>query len=500
MRIYLFCSLFCSSMLGFCFSKPNESHDPIIVSEQMTVNLVELDVRVQSLGGNHSSGLNKNDFRVYENGELQDIVYFKEISSRNPNEDDPADHEQKYMVLLDFVNSPFREMRRVFDELRKNLEKDFNAQRPTGIAINASTIIEIVPFTKDKKALLQALDIAEDLYFGKSRKSGNPNKAVHDFRPMPRMSNRFGAQDAEAQKVQTSPYYDPLAKNNFLNNEYVHSAYNHQNKLISQFLNYLGTYSGKKNLIIITGPWGHQDNVSASEEFRNDWRASMKAIQTSCLYQKISINVLSFVPTEIQDLENNNDIQDRSIELAVQTSGIYRNPINGRIERIFQKTVDQSTHFYRVRYYSKNSQDKFCDIKVKVKGLNRIASAQKGYKPRNEEDERVLKPIDINLAKPRILTVKMKTDWLKWKDIKGGKKIGKYAIGCRLYDTDGNVVEERVYMDEVKSAKKTYPVLSFDVKISPEQQIKLMKMQTIMTDLLTGKQVVIDTLNSAPPT
>ena len=477
--------LFLINVLGICSNIKQQ------VDEEMTVHMVELDVRVQTIGGSHVPNLQKEDLHIYENGDLQELVYFQEISQNTMPEDKVSDHQQKYMILFDFSNSDYRNMRLVFGAVKTYFEDNFNPNNSIGVAIYAGAIRELLPFSTNKEAIHKAIELAEMLYNPSKVSNGHILDAMHDVKYFPTTdpdqheSNKRG-----------------VAHNNSINNEFISSYYSDQMNILGQFMNYLGTYSGKKNVILITSPWGRAEKVKSSDDtFKHDWRSGIQTLQTSCLYEKISIHVISMTSPQYEDerqwkLDMNFDIQDRSLDFATMTSGSYMSPINGRIKAPFKETIDRSGNFYRVRYYSQNTKKDFCEIKANVDGMNRVASAQKGYEPRLASEERFLDPINQNLSEPAKLTVNLKTDWMKWKDTGKGNMLGKYAVGYRLYGMDGRIVDEQVLMDEIITKRDIFPVLQFHVALTPEQQNKPLKLQTIMTDLITGKQVIIDTLNS----
>jgi len=454
---------------------------PVVINEEMTVNLVELDVKVQNLNGKYLSDINLDDFKVYENGDLQKISHFEEVDLMRLPEDEIEEYRSKIMILMDFQNSDYADMRKVFPELRKFFNTEYDGKSMIGMAINSGGIVEVLPFTTNINEINSAIDTSERLFKKALYKGNFFNRLVGEDTSF---SNSIGMESGGISRHYSNTYY------------------RNQIQILGQFLNYVSIYTGKKNIIMISGPWGHGDMTGEEGTVNKDAILSVRDIQTSCLFNKTSINVISLSRPDANITSRNYSrrdasIFDRTVEFASMSSGSFKKPANALISSSLNHTVDQIGRFYRIRYYSSIKKNKYRKIKVQVKGFNRIASTLSGYYPNTRQVERLKTEDTMNLNEEKSLTLHVQTDWMEWRRVNRKKIACNYAIAYRVYGVNGNLVAERVSVGEVESKKKVYPVLQQTFNLDLDEGTVPLKVQAFITDLTSGKQVMINMNNSA---
>ena len=467
-------------VLSFGFLDVFAQQEPTI-DEKLTVNLVELDVKVQTLGGNYISGLDQAEFKVYENGELQQISHFEEVDLMRLPESELEQYQSKVMILLDFQNSSFQDMRKVFSEMKDYFDSQYDGKSMIGISINSGGIAEILPFTTNVERILDSIKVAEDIF----------HKALY--------KNNFF--DHILTSNVDSGYSLVGIPGGHIDQHQSEVYFRNQVTILGQFLNYLGTNTGKKNVILISGPWGRSEPTDGEGNINNDSVLTIKDIQTACLFNKISINVISLDHPDAnisrQRLPRQNYSGfDRTLELASMSSGSFKKPANSLIQTSLASTVDHLGRFYKIRYYSNAEKNQYRRVKVKVKGMNRIVNTLSGYFPGVKSIPSVTVNSEVNLTDQKNLQLELKTDWMEWRKSGRGEIAANYAIGYRVYGDNGDLIAENVSAGEVSSKKGVFPVLKQNIQLSLEKDQKPVKIQAVITDLTSGRKVEINTLNS----
>lgn len=431
------------------------------VQEELRVNLIELDVKVLDWRGNYVSGLKPSDFEVREAGVVQSIDKLEEVQLDRLPEEELEDYKSRVMILLDFQNSRFRSIRYAFDELREFVKYNYDSFSEVGLAINVGAIAMISDFTSDPEEFMKAIDTAEKNY-------------------------RF---------------------TNYRTSDIRH--FENQVEILGQFVRYIGAYSGKKNLILVSEPWATRDplgrafsGLDGESSVDSEKVTSLKDIQTVCMNQKISINVLRLThPSEyLPSIERlgpsrsfRNNAIDWSANLATATSGyLFRANVNN-IRKMVDRAIDLNEQYYRIRYYSTYNGKKYRKVKVKVKGRNTFAYTFNGYFPGKKEISQQDAQADLNVISSKAVDLRMGTNWMRFERAGWRKKAARYVMSHRLYDTQGELVVEKVLTGEVLSRKENgrYPKdpimkrFSFDLRPNTRPG----RLETEVTDLTTGRKV-----------
>jgi len=427
------------------------------VQEELRVNLIELDVKVLDWRGRYVPGLTIDDFEVREQGKLQTIDKMEEIQLDRLPVSELEDYKSRIMILLDYQNSRFRTIRYAFDELREFAKYHYDSFSEVGLAINVGGIAMICDFTSDPEEFLKAVDTAQKNY------------RFTSFRPSPTRH------------------------------------FENQIEVLGQFVHYLGAYSGKKNLVLVSERWA-APGLEGETSINNDNVTTVRDIQTVCMNQKISINVVSLLhPSDYLPGVDNigpgsftgvNSPLDWTSNLATATSGYFFRANIQSIRKMVDRAIDLNEQYYRIRYYSNYNGRKYRRVKVKVKGLNTFAYTFNGYYPESKEVSQQDARADLNVISSKAVDLKMGTEWMRYERSGWRKRTARYVLSHRLYDTKGELVIEKVLAGEVLSRKKKgeYPkeplIRRFSFDLSPRTRPG--RLETEVTDLVTGKKVTFE--------
>ena len=443
-----------------CLCLPTFAQVPQI-DEQLRVNLIELEVKAFDLMGNFVSGLSAEDFVVKENGKVQDLDSLKEIRLDKLSPDDAKDYKSRVMLLLDVINTSYPVMVKVFPQVRDFIQTSYDGRCEIGLALFTNGIIEVTPFTTDQEELFDAVDRAEDFH----------------------RRNKLRA------------YGKPGTDNGGLSDRFISDYHRPSFDVFAQFASYLGAYTGKKNLIIISERW-NAEKFGAETDRDNEKTISLRDLQTICLYNKVAINAISLTRgTQFQQSfgpsrRTGTFYLEPSADLAALTSGVYSKIPLRSVTKSIEDTIKKAEHYYRIRYYSDYSGDKYRKIQVSVKGLNRIARYTDGYYPRPQE----LIPADvgakISFNQDFAFDLEMATEWMHWEWFGWGKRRANYAIAQRAYNPEGQLLAEHVFFDELAMRSGGYkePLKKrfvFDLPLA----VKPYRFETTILDLSTGKKV-----------
>lgn len=445
------------------------------IQEEMKVNLVELDVKAVGLTGDFISGLGPDQFVVKENGVAQQIAGFDEINMDRLAPEEAEDYRSRIMILLDLKNTSFNHMRRVFPQLHDYLLTQYDGKSEIGLAVNAGGISEIIGFTNDKEALFKALDQAQEFYKKSYYRSVNP-------------VNKF-----------TIPAVDYFGFPNGLTQSYGSSYYRKEMEVLGQFVHYLGTWSGRKNLILISERW--QPSSLLEEEGSVDMEGviSMKDIETACVFNKIAINVISLNP-EPSLAENKyglivrNDFRyfEPHSELAFATSGYYFTANRENVANMVEETVKRTERYYRIRYYSNYNGDRYRSINVSAKGATRAAFTFAGYFPKTQTIAADQVANEWQVSRQSV-ALNLETDWLHWDWAGFKKRRAYYAVGVRAYDAAGNLVTEKVTAGQLEKHKYGNAFesrkLDLQMPLNLVDKSRVARIEVTVTDLSTGKKV-----------
>lgn len=461
------------------------AQNPVPIQEAMRVNLVELEVKVKDLRGRFVSGLSPEDFKVFEDGKEQEIDDFQEIELFRLPDEEIQDYRSRVMILLDFQNTQYNRMARVFDEIHTFVDMYYTDNTELGLAVNAGGIAVIASFTRDRDVLHKAIDTARDLHAqGRDRRweinplPASQTDAVSAQFIVPRPSDEDGNYYAE--RLGTNYYRDQL-------------------DVLGQFVRYVGAYKGKKNIVMVTDTWDQGQAFSQAEgEVNSDGLTSLKDIQTTCLQHKVAINVVSMIRN--RSIVNNRRsrgglaqprLNDRAADLAVTTSGYHFLGNHMQVDKFLERSLEHAEQYYRIRYYSDSDRRTFRDIKVRVKGMGRIAQTFQGYFPDRKDVDGAQHRVDLDETSRFTYNLSVDTDWMRfnWEGFK--KRRANYVLAQRLYDDSGRLVDEYVSAGSLQKRKYEGHYNAAPLKRTirfqaPAGQVPVL-LELVITDLATGK-------------
>ena len=450
-----------------------------VVQEEMKVNLVELDVKAVSLTGDFISGLSPDQFVVKENGVVQEIVAFDEITTEKLAPSERDTYRSRVMILLDLKNTSYNHMRRVFPQLRDYVLTQYNGKSEIGIAVNAGAISEVIAFTSDKDELFKAIDKAQAFYKKSIYRTVNP-------------AQKFTIPAADVFGFPTHGSAQSFGS----------SYYRKEMEILGQFVHYLGTYSGRKNLVLISERWQPSSLLDEEGSLDVEGVISMKDIETACVFNKIAINVISLNP-ETSLAENKYGLHNRvgfryfepHAELAHATAGFYFTANRENVANMLEETVTRAERYYRIRYYSSYNGAKYRRIGVSAKGAARSAFTFAGYYPNRGLVDAGQVTNDWQVTRQQA-AINLNTDWLHWEWSGFKKRRAYYAVGVRAYDAQGSLISEKVSAGQLEKRKYggTYEARKLDLQVPLDlpNQSQIARIELVVTDLSTGKKVTLD--------
>jgi len=441
------------------------------VQEEVRVSLVELDVKVTTLGGRTIKGLTPADFVVKEKGVIQDIESFEEVDIAALPVKEAEAYQSRIMILLDFRNTSFGNMHRVFPQLRKYVNELYKSHSEVGLAVNSDGIGEIQSFTSDKELLLNAIEDARVVYRNSRNRTIHPHRRYahnNDFaRGFARVSHGFYA-----------------------------SHFSHQLEILGQFVNYLGGFTGKKSVILFSDEWQTGNLTDAGSTSDAEGVVSLKDIQTASLFNKISINVIN--PSQ----NSSNYGADKGLltyqppyiqqqRLAAVTAGLTYSPNSQGIANVIDEIFEKSENFYRIRYYTNSSGDKYRRVRVTARGAGRVAHSLAGYYPQTKTLNPTTGKAQLTTGKASHFDLEMETDWMYW-ELSGFKRKAYYAIAQRAFGRDNQLISETVIAGNmVKNSKKSRKSLVQTLEYDKALVTKATRYEVVVIDLITGKRVVL---------
>ncbi|CAM2010313.1 VWA domain-containing protein [Acanthopleuribacter pedis] len=457
------------------------------VQEEIDVNLVELVVRAEHLSGKTLRGLTRGDFVVHENGRRQTIDSIEEVDLNAMNADEQQANRSRFMILLDFKNTEFVSMRPMFKNLREFATIYDHGSSELGLAINGDGIVEIQPFTKDRDAFLTAIDRAENYYHNSRYRNTRSYHMDHRLRHHRGFfPNYLGHYGHLGRPVLGPEHLNP-------------NHYRQELEILGQFVNYLGAYSGRKDLLLISNPWdlGSRDDTEGASN--QPEVLSIKDIQTTALFNKVSVNVLSLEPHEniaagrFGRIRNDNYF-DRTSEIAANTAGVFYRVQGGAVPKMLERVNEEINHYYRIRYYSNAQNDRYRRVQVKVKGITKLANHFAGYYPQS-----ALIPAQtvggVLRGNADEMALAVNAEWMAWTHAGWKKRRANVAVSYRAYDENGVLIAEQVKAAEMRVKKRrgayTYPILAQKVAFNWADGQQPAWIEATVVDLTSGERVFV---------
>lgn len=171
------------------------------ISDAIDVSVVNVEVVVSDKDGRPVDGLSRDDFEIYEDGQLMELSNF--FASRAPGgagettsggtSVEPAGNARplNLVIFIDHLNIGPQNRSLLFDRLRQHLRDHAVAGDRVMVATMASRLEIVQPFTEDRDRVLAALDAEEKstsfqaLFAGEERLFNNrlASATLHEFTP-----------------------------------------------------------------------------------------------------------------------------------------------------------------------------------------------------------------------------------------------------------------------------------------------------------------------------
>jgi len=418
------------------------------IQEEYRVNLVELEVKALTLGRDFISGLTADDFVVKENGKTMTLDSVEEFKLSRLSEEEAQQHRSRVMLVLDFEHTSIPIMARVFPQLRDYVDSLYMGRHEIGLAINMNGIAEVVAFTRDPVVLKEGIDLAENVF----RKRRYRSLGV------------------------------PVGTDGTITRANRSSYYRNQTEILGQFVRYLGVWSGKKNLVLITQHWTIGQSLEEAYVDHSD-TTTLKDIQTVCLKNKIAINTLTLAKGEPVGVAAGGQV-----DLAAATAGFSLYTPYRVIGENVEKAIYRMEHYYLVRYYSKVDSPRFRNVRVGVKGISKVARNLGGYFPGSDDLSREQTNAVIAMETDLSSNLSLDTDWMYWERSGWGKRRANFVVGQRAYDQTGALIAEKVNPGELfKRKKDPFVRLDMNLDLNLPENANVLRIETTVLDLNSGK-------------
>ena len=357
-------------LLGMALFAQQISHETIVVN-------IEVPVRVFK-GNQFVDNLTINDFLVYEDGELQDVVAVYLIKKTNiEREDAKIDKEKARKIFTPEVSRNFVllfEIREYLPKIGEAIDYFFNKVIIPGDTLKVVTPMKTYEFRKDSFEKLPKQEIANNL---KEKLKKDTKIANAEYWSLYRdlINPMFlRARDEIIRKLKNLIYFDE--------------------KNLLSFADYLKNMEGQKNVFLfyqmesIPIP---KDTIEVLD-YMKDITFDVKKVKHAFSDSSISSHFIYITKTsdytqdityrgasDLQMLDQSHEIFSAFREMAVATGGTTDSSANAAAS--FEKVVEASENYYLLYYSPKNyeADGKFRNIKVKIKGNNYRVTHRAGY-------------------------------------------------------------------------------------------------------------------------
>ncbi len=404
-----------------------------------TSQLVIVDVVVRDANGRPVTGLNKDDFKVFENGKRQTISAFEAHTGEAPQAIEqpplPAHTFSNLpranvpgaltVVLLDALNTPIADQSYVHEQVFKYL-KSIRTSEPIAIFILSTRLRMVHGFTGDLPALLAALN-------------DKNSRSLPQSSPLLRSGAEIHAEEQAIGQMQelATEFPDLQGAVNALRQFQAESAAGQTDDRVKvtlselrQLARYLSAFPGRKNvvwfsgafpLILFRGPSGMNamgqarqdqilaDGMSPQRQYQIQVRTTgdvltrarvaiypvdAKGLETDSFFEASALPAavtgaqsatqaeISTIREDSVQLNANHATMD---ELASDTGGEAFYNTNGLNEALAQAIRDGS-RYYTLAYVppSENKDGKYRRIRVKLAHGHYQLAYRRGYNPDEE--------------------------------------------------------------------------------------------------------------------
>ncbi len=361
-------------LLGITLLAQQISHETIVVN-------IEVPVRVFK-GNQFVDNLTINDFLVYEDGELQDVVAVYLIKKTNiEREDTKIDKEKARKIFTPSVSRNFVllfEIREYLPKIGEAIDYFFNKVIMPGDTLKVLTPLKTYEFRKDSFEKLPRQEIANNL---KEKLKKDTKKANAEYWSLYKdLLESSGERRDLIQQLKDFVYFD-------------------EKKLLN-FAGYLKDMEGQKNIFLFyqteSIPISKQIDEGIESlayfDYMKDITFDVKKVKQAFSDSSISSHFIYITKTSdyltdingpgafnMEMLDQSHEIFSAFREMAIATGGTTDSSANAAAS--FEKVVEASENYYLLYYSPKNykADGKFRNIKVKIKGEKYRVTHRAGY-------------------------------------------------------------------------------------------------------------------------
>ncbi len=361
-------------LLGITLLAQQISHETIVVN-------IEVPVRVFK-GNQFVDNLTINDFLVYEDGNLQDVVALYLIKKTNiEREDTKIDKEKARKIFTPSVSRNFVllfEIREYLPKIGEAIDYFFNKVIMPGDTLKVLTPLKTYEFRKDSFEKLPRQEIANNL---KEKLKKDTKKANAEYWSLYKdLLESSGERRDLIQQLKDFVYFD-------------------EKKLLN-FAGYLKDMEGQKNIFLFyqteSIPISKQIDEGIESlayfDYMKDITFDVKKVKQAFSDSSISSHFIYITKTSdyltdingpgafnMEMLDQSHEIFSAFREMAIATGGTTDSSANAAAS--FEKVVEASENYYLLYYSPKNykADGKFRNIKVKIKGEKYRVTHRAGY-------------------------------------------------------------------------------------------------------------------------
>ena len=357
-------------LLGMALFAQQISHETIVVNIEVPVRVFER--------GKFVENLTIDDFEVYEDGDLQDVVAVYLIKkTKIEREDTKIDREEARQKFAPEVSRNFVllfEIREYLPKIGEAIDYFFDKVIVPEDTLKVLTPLKTYEFKKDSFEKLPKQEIANNLK-KKLRKDTRIANAEYWSLYRDLLDPMFREViDEIIRKLKNLVYFD-------------------EKKLLN-FADYLKNMEGQKNIFLfyqiesIPIPKDSPDILSYMKDITFD----VKKVEQAFSDSSISCHFIYITKTSdytqdityrgasnMQMLDQSHEIFSAFREMSIATGGTMDSSAN--VAASFEKVVEASENYYLLYYSPKNykADGKFRNIKVTVKGKNYRITHRAGY-------------------------------------------------------------------------------------------------------------------------
>jgi len=366
-------------------------------------DLVLVPVIVTDKSGHHVPGLQKDAFRIEENGKLRDVSVFEEMKTENASaaarDTKPAGYSNFILgdahpwritiVVLDMINTPWMRQLEGKKQLIDYLSRSAISDEPMALfGLNSSGLRQLHPFTTDTKVLLDALQKLK-LSLSSEERTQPPANLLDDPTEDQQSSEEAQLMSDFMQDLDTTitANYQRIAARKTL-------------AALSQLARAFQAIPGRKTLIWASAgfPFTMDDPQSFArqgDDLRPEYEQAWRSLDSANIaVYPIDLGSLDFTPSALPSA--NSTVSSRQIANIRGTNGAksalnlpydqgvqqrltlhaFADATGGRacitvaeLEKCFAMAVDDSRAYYLLAYYlGADTQPGWRKLKVKVAG------------------------------------------------------------------------------------------------------------------------------------